>query len=148
MQTKLRWDACEWRAAPPQHLTFGQWLLVDAEPLSTEGGQVGEDVGAEEHDARLDPRRPLRPADDQAEVRAAFRRRHLQPTLPGRVREVVDLLHTEDLGVEGEGCVLVGDRNHDRRYLPDVRSVLGHAPKTPAAGETHRSTSTPSSVSG
>jgi hypothetical protein len=65
---------------------------------------------------------------------------------PVGVREVVDLLHPEDLDVEGEGGVLVGDRDHDRRHLPDVRAGLGHPVETPQGGGRHRSTPSPSSV--
>ena len=53
-QAKLRWYAGERRAAPPHHLALSQRVLVHVEPLGAEGGKVGEDIGAEEHDARLD----------------------------------------------------------------------------------------------
>ena len=63
-QAELRGDARRRGAAPPRHFPYTKWLLVHVVPLGAERGEVREDVSAQEHHARLDPRRPLRPADD------------------------------------------------------------------------------------
>src|SRR5215218_8023166 len=55
-QAELRGNARQRRAAPPHHVPLTKWLLVHVEALGAGRGEVREDVSAEEHHARLDPR--------------------------------------------------------------------------------------------